>query len=113
MNTIGSRIKTRRLELGMTQGELAQAVGCKSPTISQIESDLRQPSCKTLCGLSDALRVSIEQLLGRTTPTALLVDSKMREMFSGLLELTEKDKDVFYEFYEFLKTKNERRTNET
>lgn len=42
MVTVGERIKARRIELGMSQAELAEKVGYKEKaTISKIESDGR------------------------------------------------------------------------
>lgn len=40
MNKLSERVKTRRIELNLTQSELAEMVGLKQQSIQQIESGL-------------------------------------------------------------------------
>ena len=59
--TIGDRIRKRRLELGLSQSELA-AAGVTYSYISRIEANIRQPSAKALRQLAPKLRVSVHWL---------------------------------------------------
>lgn len=61
---IGSNIKKRRLELGMTQKELADKLGYKTrSTIAKIESGENDVSQKKLESIARSLDTTIEQLL--------------------------------------------------
>lgn len=99
----------RRRELKLTQTELAKEANLTPAAISQFESGTRKPSFKTLSSLSDALRVTTDYLLGKSEKNYndLLADPKVNAMLKGMMKFTEKDKDILYEFYEFLKMKAE------
>ena len=107
-----SRIKQRRRELKMTQTELAKVANLTPAAISQFESGTRKPSFNTLSSLSDALKVTTDYLLGKEEKRYddLLADPKVSLMFRGMMEFTERDKDILYEFYAFLKRKAESET---
>ena len=62
--TIGERIRDRRIELGMTQDELAQKVGYKSrSSVNKIESSRSLPLSKVQ-KMADALDTSPSFLMG-------------------------------------------------
>ena len=109
VDKVVSRIKTRRRELKLTQTELAKVANLTPAAISQFESGTRKPSFKTLSSLSNALKVTTDYLLGKTEKNYrdLLADPKVNAMFKGMMKFTEKDKEILYGFYEFLKTKAE------
>lgn len=53
---IGDKIKQRRLELGMTQEELAHKIGCKSKSaINKIEKNINDVNQSKLVKLANAL----------------------------------------------------------
>lgn len=60
---IGSIIKQRRKEAGLTQEALAKKVGCATITIRQYESGKREPNLSTLHDIANALNVGIFDLL--------------------------------------------------
>ena len=60
----GSRIQTRRREMGVTQQQLADRVHVTQASLSRIESGMVKPSRKTLDALSEALDVTREWILG-------------------------------------------------
>ena len=60
MNTIGERIKSRRIELDLSQAELAQKSGMSTGAIGNYESETREPK-KTLA-LAKALEVTRDWL---------------------------------------------------
>ena len=62
---IGDRIRARREELGMTQDELARAIGYKSrSSINKIEIDGRGLPQKKVVDIARALHVSPAYLMG-------------------------------------------------
>lgn len=61
---IGKNIRKLRESLGISQEELAAAMGLARPIISQIESGTRKVSADELPGFSRALNASTDQLLG-------------------------------------------------
>lgn len=64
MNDAGLRIRNRRIELGMTQDELAAKVGYKSKvSICKLETERDLP-IKKLKPIADALDISVAELMG-------------------------------------------------
>lgn len=60
---LGRRIKTARERVGMTQEELAEAVGCTPQHISVIERGLKAPKLDTFITIAKTLHVSADELL--------------------------------------------------
>lgn len=60
---IGERLRTIRRERGMTQSELAEAIGTHFTSISQIERGLRGLTIQQLVKLARALGVSPNEVL--------------------------------------------------
>lgn len=56
-------VKQRRLELGLTQQELAKETGLSRQHISNIERGIFAPSLETIIYLNHALKINIVQLL--------------------------------------------------
>jgi transcriptional regulator with XRE-family HTH domain len=70
--TIGSRLRSRRLELGYSQRDLSEH-GVSYAYISRIESDQRTPSVKALRKLAAKLDVSVAWLeTGKEDPAEQL-----------------------------------------
>ena len=109
---IAELIKRRRLELEMTQTQLAANASLTPAAISQFESGTRKPSFNTLSSLADALKVTTDYLLGKRKQNYddLLADPQVGLMLRGLMNLPEKDKEIMLEFYQFLKSKNDKET---
>ena len=106
---ISKLIKDRRKQLSITQTELAKQSSLTPAAISQFESGTRKPSFDTLSNLADALKVTTDYLLGkrRESYDDLLADPKVSMMFKGMMELPEKDKEMMFEFYQFLRTRKD------
>ena len=69
--TIGERIKNRRLQLGLTQTELAHKMGITSKTtICKAETTDFNPTMDRVKEFADALGVSPSYLMGWTSDTA-------------------------------------------
>lgn len=62
--SIGERIKARRIELGMTQEELADALYIKKSTISYYENDKIDIKISALAGVARVLSTSVAYLAG-------------------------------------------------
>ena len=60
---IGQRIRQLRKESGMSQVELAQALGTHQTSLSQIERGIRGVGVKQILRLSRALKVSADKIL--------------------------------------------------
>jgi DNA-binding XRE family transcriptional regulator len=60
---LGQDIKRRRLRLGMTQEELAEAADLHWTYISGIERGVRNVSIVNLCRIAAALRVRVRDLV--------------------------------------------------
>jgi transcriptional regulator with XRE-family HTH domain len=66
MNTLGSKLKQLRENLGLTQAEFSKKVKLSQSAISQFEDEKRHPSTKALEKISEACNVSIDTLLGKS-----------------------------------------------
>ena len=58
-------IKDIRLRKGLTQSEVATALGVSSVVYSRYENGKRQPSIDTLVQMADIFGVTVDYLLGR------------------------------------------------
>jgi transcriptional regulator with XRE-family HTH domain len=60
---LGQRIRERRLDLKMTQAQLADKTGLDRTYISGLESGRRNPALRNLNKLANSLKISIDQLM--------------------------------------------------
>jgi transcriptional regulator with XRE-family HTH domain len=60
---VGQRIKKERLERGMTQRELAVAVGITVPYMSKIEAGKETPTDKKIVKLAEILGLNPDELI--------------------------------------------------
>lgn len=58
-------IKDIRIRKGLTQAEVAAAIGVPSVVYSRYETGSRQPSVDTLVQMADLFGVTVDYLLGR------------------------------------------------
>ena len=74
VEAIGQRIKRGRLDRGMTQRDLAKAVGVGAPHISKIEAGRESPSDELLRTIAEFLQCDFEELLlaARRVPPDLM-----------------------------------------
>ena len=59
---LANRLKERRTELGLTQAELAEQVGVTRKTVNTVENGVFTPSATLAIKLSQALKLSVEEL---------------------------------------------------
>jgi len=67
-STLGQRIRSFRKKIGMTQKELAAAVGMSHNAISHYEKDEREPNIQVLLNIAQTLNVTGDALLGLEHP---------------------------------------------
>ena len=75
---IGSRVRSRREELRLTQEELARELGVTHQHVSRIEAGQAAPSLELLVKLSRAFGVSADFLLTGEPEPALSVAAAIR-----------------------------------
>lgn len=61
---IEMKLRELREQKGVTQKEVATAVGCTATVYSRYEREEREPDISTLCSLADYFEVSIDSLIG-------------------------------------------------
>lgn len=78
--TLGETLRQLRRERGMTMDALTAASGVSKSMLSQIERDQTNPTVATLLRLTEALGVSIEEVLrgGAMEPVAPEIDVMLR-----------------------------------
>lgn len=94
------RLKNRRLQLNMTQADLAEKMGLSEAAIGLYEQGKREPSHEKLVKLADILSSSTDYLLGKEDS-----GNVYREGFK-ILGLNSLSKEQFDELMEFFKEPN-------
>ena len=84
---VGQRVKALRQEKGLTQMELAEAIGTHQTSLSQIERGVRGAGVPQVLKLSRALGVSPERLLA---PSKTLVAASRNEKLLRRVRQVEK-----------------------
>ena len=99
------RLRAARKHRRLSQGELAERSGLQASAISHFERTDRKPSLENLRRLSDALNVSTDYLVGRTSEmqgTSTHPDSLHRHYVG----LSSEHQEVIEEFARLLAQKN-------
>ena len=60
------RLKARREALGLTQSDLARAIGITPQAVSAYENGVKRASGDVVAAIADVLKCSADYLLGRT-----------------------------------------------
>lgn len=115
---IGTRIKQRRKELGLTQVQIKQETGISSGNMSDIENGNKLPSTPALISLSAVLNCSIDWILkGDTSSNTydVLSDEREHQLLTGFRELPEEEKKELIDILELKrqKTQTARKPNAT
>lgn len=80
---LGSRITALRKEKGMTQEQLAAALGVSAPAVSKWETDTSCPDIALLCPLARALGTNVDTLLQFEEQPS---QKQIEEWMNGILE---------------------------
>jgi transcriptional regulator with XRE-family HTH domain len=87
IEALGQEIKARRLELGLTQEDLATDIGIDRPFVSLMEVGKKQPSLSVLFRVALGLDLTLAELVGRVerryTRQTLETDRASRSSLSG------------------------------
>lgn len=102
MTDFGTRLKQARKKQKMTQKQLAQMLGVEQSAISNYEKNLRAPSAGALIQIANQLKISLDDLLGRTDPDT-------NTTMINTLELSNKkdNKRIQQQFLNYLLQENE------
>jgi transcriptional regulator with XRE-family HTH domain len=92
--TFGEHITTLRKRKGLSQGELGKAVGTSGDIIGKYERNEVKPSIEVAAKIADALEVSLDYLVGKTS---VEVDSKTLKRLQDIQKLNEQDKSTVLE----------------
>lgn len=88
MSTIGSRIRNRREELGLSQDELGKRLGYKSrSSINKIELDQRNLTQSKIKAIADALETTPSYIMGWDEPDQKFDEEKLK-FFDNLFPIT-------------------------
>ena len=68
------RLKALRVQKGVTQNEVAKAIGCAKSTYPKYEREEREPDITTLCTLADYFEVSVDYLIDHKYNDNAIVD---------------------------------------
>ena len=67
MKTIGAIIKEKRLQLGLSQREMAKRLGIVNAMLCHWEQGHCVPNLYNICDLADFFGCTIDELCGRTS----------------------------------------------
>lgn len=85
-NSIGTRIAEARKRKGLTQDQLAEAMGVSPQAVSKWENDISCPDITLLPQLADYFGISVDDLLrGQTAPEAQIVPEEERKDFNKMM----------------------------
>lgn len=88
---IGARIMKLRRTKGMTQEQLAAALGVSAPAVSKWETDSSYPDITILCPLARALGADVDTLLAFEES---LSEEQVKEYMNKILDIAVKQQDV-------------------
>jgi transcriptional regulator with XRE-family HTH domain len=88
--TFGEHIATLRKRKSLSQSDLGKAVGTSGDIIGKYERDEVKPSIEVASKIADALEVSLDFLLGKTTTE---IDKKTLKRLQDIQKLSDKDRD--------------------
>lgn len=99
---IGEKVRSRRLELGMTQQELANKIGYKSRSaVNKIELGVNDVSQKTIMLLAEALDVSPAYFIDEV-PYDIYTRKRLLTYARMLCKLSEKNQDSAVQYIKYL-----------
>lgn len=96
---LAERIREERIYVGLSQADVAQALGIPRAAVSALETGKRRVSGLELGRLAELFGTSVDRLLGRDVPA----DETTTALFRATRSLTETDKEQVLRFAEFLR----------
>jgi transcriptional regulator with XRE-family HTH domain len=104
--SIGQRIRARRVELGWTLAEVAEKSGLSLPYVSNLERGRGNPTLEALTALANALEVPLARLVGDQTtvepldvvlasaPASLRQFSRSKEFQETVADLADRQGEI-------------------
>lgn len=92
--SFAERIRSTRIDLGLTQEELGKAVGVSGQAVSKWESMNAMPDPKLLPALADALGTTIDALFGHEKHTKEMLYGELQEYLGNNTE-SDTDRKLF------------------
>lgn len=96
---LAERIRQDRTYVGLSQADVAEALGIPRAAVSALETGKRRVSGLELGRLAELFGTSVDRLLGRDVPA----DETTTALFRATKSLTEADKEQVLRFAEFLR----------
>lgn len=103
-NHFNLNLRSAREKKGLSQKEVAEAVGVAKSTYSLYESGNREPNVQTIKKIASVLNTSADELLGINTPSHTPV---LAAHFEGD-QYTEEELEEIRQFAEFVKNRNKK-----
>lgn len=99
---IGQRLRELRLRKGLSQRQLAKAVGLSYGAIYNYEAGLRVPDTEALVRLADFFGTSVDALLNRDSPAAPTLSEYEIAIAKKVRELTMERKRSLEDYLNYL-----------
>ncbi|MBX7227389.1 MAG: helix-turn-helix domain-containing protein [Chitinophagales bacterium] len=94
--SFGKRLTDARKKKGLSQEDVALALGTKAPVIGRYERDEMKPSIEAAAKIADVLEVSLDWIVGNT-------DAELdKDTLKRILELQKLPKDIREKLYYFI-----------
>jgi len=107
---LARRLRSRRLEAGMSQAEAADAVGLSRVAVAEIEAGRRKVSSIELNAFAQAYGQPVESLLGAKAVTDVVVGSPvMTHLARTAKQLTAEDQQQLLRFAEYLRSESRKK----
>ncbi|OAT83724.1 helix-turn-helix domain-containing protein [Desulfotomaculum copahuensis] len=110
--TLGDRIRAARKAKGLTQNQLAEALGLKDNAVSRYEKDTRRPDPDMLMKIACALDVPVGYLLdepGESPSDKLMVPPELQRTLDMARQLQPEQLEVVEELMGILVKKNQKK----
>jgi transcriptional regulator with XRE-family HTH domain len=91
--TIGEHITTLRKRKNLSQADLGKLIGTSGDIVGRYERDLMTPSIDVIMKISDALEVSIDFLVGKSS---IELDKKMLARIQDIQHLDEQQQQYVF-----------------
>ena len=94
--TFGQRLQRLRKNANLTQEDVATKLNITAQAVSKWENDVSAPDISVLVELSDILGITLNELLGKQTPTTTLVPEEQRKDINNMffrIRVNSKDGD--------------------
>ena len=104
MSILGERIRTRRIELNMTQEELCKKVGYKSrTTVNKVELGCNAINQKRIIAFAKALQTTPAYLMGWEEPT-----KEENHLITLIEQLTDEEVEELSNFVDYIISKRKK-----